>query len=279
MKVKSESEVAQSSPTLCDPMDCSPPGFSVHGIFQARVLEWGESTPWVPTISTSVIVEEPRPAGQPSSASWGCWLVSGTLYLNYKGVRSHWMERGGFSFCDWLCSLLEAPGFKNGTKQSTDVPLWGRRPADSHSALYTQTFLCENGVLRILTVRCKHRRSSVKMASYGYLQCAVYTDVPLWRWLPTESPGVPYIQTFLCEDGFLWIVTERCIQRRSSVKMASYRESRRAVYTDVPLWRWLPMDSYRALYTQTFLCEDGFLQRVPACHIHRLSSVKMASYR
>ena len=41
MKVKSESEVAQSCPTLSDPMDRSPPGASVHGIFQARVLEWG----------------------------------------------------------------------------------------------------------------------------------------------------------------------------------------------------------------------------------------------
>ena len=41
MKVKSESEVAQSCPTLCDPMDCSLPGSSVHEIFQARVLEWG----------------------------------------------------------------------------------------------------------------------------------------------------------------------------------------------------------------------------------------------
>src|SRR5574337_413647 len=40
MKVKSESEVAQSCPTLSDPMDCSLPGSSVHGIFQARVLEW-----------------------------------------------------------------------------------------------------------------------------------------------------------------------------------------------------------------------------------------------
>ena len=40
MKVKSESEVAQSCPTLSDPMDCSPPGSSIHGIFQARVLEW-----------------------------------------------------------------------------------------------------------------------------------------------------------------------------------------------------------------------------------------------
>ena len=41
MKVKSESEVAQSCPTISDPMDCSQPGASVHGIFQARVLEWG----------------------------------------------------------------------------------------------------------------------------------------------------------------------------------------------------------------------------------------------
>ena len=39
-KVKSESEVVQSRPTLCDPKDCSPPGSSIHGIFQARILEW-----------------------------------------------------------------------------------------------------------------------------------------------------------------------------------------------------------------------------------------------
>ena len=41
MKVKSESEVTQSCPTLLDPMECSLPGSSIHGIFQARVLEWG----------------------------------------------------------------------------------------------------------------------------------------------------------------------------------------------------------------------------------------------
>ena len=40
MKVKSESEVAQSCPTLSDPTDCSLPGFSIYRIFQARVLEW-----------------------------------------------------------------------------------------------------------------------------------------------------------------------------------------------------------------------------------------------
>ena len=41
MKVKSESEVTQSCLTLSNPMDCSPLGSSIHGIFQARVLEWG----------------------------------------------------------------------------------------------------------------------------------------------------------------------------------------------------------------------------------------------
>ena len=40
-KLKSEHEVAQSCPTPSDPMDCSPPGSSIHGILQARVLEWG----------------------------------------------------------------------------------------------------------------------------------------------------------------------------------------------------------------------------------------------
>ena len=44
MKLKSGSEVAQSCPTLSDPVDCSPPGSSIHGVFQARVLEWGAIT-------------------------------------------------------------------------------------------------------------------------------------------------------------------------------------------------------------------------------------------
>ena len=48
--MKSESEVTQSCPTLSDPMDCSSPGSSVHGIFQARVLEWG-------AIAFSVVID------------------------------------------------------------------------------------------------------------------------------------------------------------------------------------------------------------------------------
>ena len=53
MKVKSESEVTQSCPTLRHPMDWSLPGFSVHGIFQARVLEWGATAFSVKDVSSS----------------------------------------------------------------------------------------------------------------------------------------------------------------------------------------------------------------------------------
>ena len=57
MTVKSESEVAQSCPTLSDPMYCSPPGSSIHGIFQARVLEWGAIT-FSPTKSRKYLNNE-----------------------------------------------------------------------------------------------------------------------------------------------------------------------------------------------------------------------------
>ena len=55
-EVKSEMEVAQSCPTLSDPMDCSLPGSSVHGIFQARVLEWGAIAFSVKYIDTKLFI-------------------------------------------------------------------------------------------------------------------------------------------------------------------------------------------------------------------------------
>ena len=71
MKMKSESEVAQLCPTLSDPMDCSLPGSSVHGIFQARVLEW------VPT-------------GCPSLQALGCysfrWFLPGSSHSGKNRV-------------------------------------------------------------------------------------------------------------------------------------------------------------------------------------------------
>ena len=78
MKVKSESEVAQSYPTLCDTMDCSPPGSSGHGILQARVLEW---------VAIAFSNSEPIKTNfwpfQPSSLSLSLFLsFSLSLYLS-----------------------------------------------------------------------------------------------------------------------------------------------------------------------------------------------------
>ena len=78
MKVKSEREVTQSCPTLPDPMDCSLPGSSIHGIFQARGLEWG-------AIAFSTVM---ACMGKKSKKEWMCvyvWLtqlVCGTHETN-----------------------------------------------------------------------------------------------------------------------------------------------------------------------------------------------------
>ena len=84
MKVKSESEVAQLCLTLSDPMDCSLPSFSVHGIFQARVLEWGATA-----FSILYIVVYTCPSQSPNSfhprlTTWYPYLRSLCLFLHCK---------------------------------------------------------------------------------------------------------------------------------------------------------------------------------------------------
>ena len=77
MKVKSEREVTQSCPTLSDPMDCSPPGSSVHGIFQARVLERGaiafsKERPGDHHLSPILTAPVPVSHGKRLSLPWYC---------------------------------------------------------------------------------------------------------------------------------------------------------------------------------------------------------------
>ena len=79
MKVKSESEVAQSCLTLRDPMDCSLPGSSIHGIFQARVLEWG----------AIAVILEPRKIKSATVSPFICHEVMGLdaiifIFLNVE---------------------------------------------------------------------------------------------------------------------------------------------------------------------------------------------------
>ena len=75
MKGKSQSEVAQSRPTLSDPMDRSPPGSSVHGIFQAGVLEWGAFAFSNRVMFSSVSDAQRR---QPLALWRGCWFAPPT---------------------------------------------------------------------------------------------------------------------------------------------------------------------------------------------------------
>ena len=79
------SEVAQSCPALCDPMDCSPPGSSIHGIFQARVLEW-------------VAISFSRGSSWPRDRTWvsstagrrfTIWASREALYLGIKNLANN----------------------------------------------------------------------------------------------------------------------------------------------------------------------------------------------
>ena len=89
-KVKSESEVAQSCPTLCDPVDCSPPGSSVHGILQARILEW-------------VAISFSRGSSQPRDRTWASHIV-GRLLTIWATREASYTEVLFIKFL--LCGLL-----------------------------------------------------------------------------------------------------------------------------------------------------------------------------
>ena len=98
MKVKSESEVSQSCPTLSDPMDCSLPGSSVHGIFQARVLEWGAIAFSARRASSRYLLLVFLPAGHFRRATFldrRLYLIQGSPH--YKAV--FWVQVITLSSC------------------------------------------------------------------------------------------------------------------------------------------------------------------------------------
>ena len=104
-KGKSESEVAQSCPTHSDPMDCSLPGSSVHGILQARVLEWGAIA--FSDLKVNCYYPCFRPRGADDQCHWGS-----------RSHRSQWQ--------DWdLQSLLTTkPFFPNQMTRDSGLNLW-----------------------------------------------------------------------------------------------------------------------------------------------------------
>ena len=98
MKVKIESEVAQSCLTLSDPMGCSLPGSSVHGIFQARVLEWGatafSSNAGDPGSVPGYGRSPGEGIGYPLQDSWGSLVAQ--LIKNPPAMRETWVQSLGW---------------------------------------------------------------------------------------------------------------------------------------------------------------------------------------
>ena len=91
MKVKSEREVAQLCPTLSDPMDCSLLGSSIHGIFQARLLEWGaiafsSGFPYFLQFTSEFGNKEFMIWATVSSQSWFCWLYRASPSLAANNI-------------------------------------------------------------------------------------------------------------------------------------------------------------------------------------------------
>ena len=108
MKVKSEREVAQSCPTLSDPMDYTLPGSSIHGIFQARVLEWG-------AIAFSEVFTS---CYQKQVGIWLCWLQ---YYLSFL-----WSSNKDLWRRQWNPTPVFLPGESRGQRSLVGCSPWGR---------------------------------------------------------------------------------------------------------------------------------------------------------
>ena len=111
MKVKSENEVTQLCPTLSDPMDCSLPGSSVHGIFEARVLEWGaiafsnRSDQFVLKILCTMPIHPSFPSLELLSFCFVsvCWFYSLEFFISQNVIYNSWNRS--------VCSLFRLPSF------------------------------------------------------------------------------------------------------------------------------------------------------------------------
>ena len=106
VEVKSEREVAQSCPTLSDPMDCSLPGSSIHGIFQARVLEWGAMWLAATKLDRAILMDS---SGRSHVCSFQWVLVCLKLFFhNLDTWKTIWLGNLYAEYLMWNAGLDEA---------------------------------------------------------------------------------------------------------------------------------------------------------------------------
>ena len=156
MKVKSESEVAQSCPTLCDPMDCSLPGSSVHGIFQARILEWGAIT-----FSAGSQSSDSQVANREIQPRWyTLWWKrdSGHLIQNPLANAGDPRDKGS------IPGSGRSPG--EGIETHSSIPAWRIPWTEDHAGLQS------NGLQRVghswSDLACTHRSYIYSAGGHGF---------------------------------------------------------------------------------------------------------------
>ena len=184
MKVKSESEVAQSCLTPSDPMDCSLPGPSVHGIFQARVLEWGA----IAFSGCEELINWKRPwerlkaGGEGDDRRWDGWMVSPT------GCTWVWVSSGS-----WLWTgkpgMLQSDITEQLNWTETCEFQWDTEIC--RKLLHYQSFLknhcADNTRERRLRIISKYFLQKTHQISYFYLTSMVVwkdsgTKRETWKW-------------------------------------------------------------------------------------------------
>ena len=177
MKVKSESEVAQSCPTLSDCMDCSLPGSSIHGIFPARVLEWGAITFSTRSVNNQL-----------------------TFLLGFPGgsvVKNLPVNAGDTGSIPWRRKLQPTPVFwpgkPNGQRSLVGYSPWGHKELDRTkqlSRLWQQHFFILTQAPQTLPVPAEGQ-TALRFFSFGASSAKRPTRLPGWTWSPPGAHSAP----------------------------------------------------------------------------------------
>ena len=164
--------VTQSCPTLCNPMDCSPPGSPVHGIFQGRTLEW-------------IAISYSRGSSQPRDQTWVFWIAD-RFFTVWATSTALWGMNSGHSWTAWFKSF--GGGNKSISQRNKKVEkyLWllGDKAGEGRGALISFVAKCSTETLLFPFVLMCKRLPAVSEK----LKWELIKEADCWRgWYRSES--------------------------------------------------------------------------------------------